>query len=266
MPIGIYLLKKEQPPLIDFILPERTLSVSEKELTVRIIGKNPNIEFGQLVPLCLSIKKADRTVISSDLIVNYISADSTVTVLSTLHLPAKPGTYTIESQRIAEYKTFDPSDENIHTSTGINRNEIYSSIPFFRSAIQAKKGLSNPGYLVYGPYIDLKRGKYVLAFYLSVDNCNRTAPLVKIDASVAGENKNKVLTSKTLKFEDFGKENDYICFTLPFSLNKPKKMEFRVRYDGNSDLNFGGLMLFKLYPNNIKKDDSILFKKEITII
>jgi hypothetical protein len=92
-------------------------------------------------------------------------------------------------------------------------------------------------HFVYGPFITLKPGKYVVRFYLKVLKNSSSISVCKLD--VSGNYGKEVLVSRELRENDFVKISLYSIFELSFDLPKPTEgIEFRIFYTGSIDLFF----------------------------
>jgi hypothetical protein len=92
-------------------------------------------------------------------------------------------------------------------------------------------------HFVYGPFLTLKPGKYIVRFYLKVKENSSGSSVCELDAS--GNFGKDVLVSKEIKRTDFAKANSYSIFELSFEIQFPTEgIEFRIFYTGTIDLFF----------------------------
>lgn len=257
--IGVAQLKKEYPP-------EITVAVLEEEyvgggtVTVNIREKNMNKNFVQLNPLFVVLRDHDGKVVERKLSINDVLPGQSEQVNVSLELLRDPGEYQIEVYRLKEAMCFSPLESDFYSVTG---KVVGDRVPFSGLAVETKRGISEPGYMVYGPYIKLEKGEYLLAYYMAIDNCNTGDEVGLIDTAVAGGD--RILASKVLRCGSVGDENEYRYYYLRFMLAQPEKMEFRVRYDGKSNIKCGGILIFKNDIDEIIAKGKLLFKKEVII-
>ena len=100
-------------------------------------------------------------------------------------------------------------------------------------------------HFVYGPFITLRKGKYIARFCLKVTNELSTTEIALLDVSA---NWGKTLiSSRSLRPSDFGMKNHYEYFDLPFELKMDSHgMEFRILCFTPNDLSFNHVELTEL--------------------
>jgi hypothetical protein len=92
-------------------------------------------------------------------------------------------------------------------------------------------------HFIYGPFLTLKPGKYIVRFYLKVKENPSGSSVCELD--VSGNFGKDVLVSKQIKRTDFAKANSYSIFELSFEIQFPTEgIEFRIFYTGTIDLFF----------------------------
>jgi hypothetical protein len=92
-------------------------------------------------------------------------------------------------------------------------------------------------HFVYGPFITLKPGKYIVRFYLKSKENSSAASVCELD--VSGNFGKEVVCSREIKETDFTETNYYSIFELSFDIPKPTEgIEFRIFYKGTNDLFF----------------------------
>ncbi|GEM_PF-921446 len=102
--------------------------------------------------------------------------------------------------------------------------------------LTAKAGRDRSHYLNYGPYVELPPGDYEVYFELrsSLAGSDEEVARLEVAAYLAHE-KQKILVQRELSGKDFTTDG-YQAFTLRFSLDRLRKMEFRTWYSGKGDL------------------------------
>jgi hypothetical protein len=99
-------------------------------------------------------------------------------------------------------------------------------------------------HFIYGPFINLHKGKYTVLFRLKVSHdlgINNVAVL-NISANFGKD----VLTSRTIRLCDFGKNNDFEEFDVPLEIAKEYEgVEFRIMYLGETELYFDRVVLIE---------------------
>lgn len=128
---------------------------------------------------------------------------------------------------------------------------------------KSEQGRDNKGVLVYGPFMELKRGDYLASFRMKINNLT-TDIVATLD--VVAENRSHILAEEKISGSDFGKPFVWKVFKLPFMINKndEKKVEFRVSYAGVGILAVDQIVI-KLPPlkNKIKTIDLTKYLKDM---
>lgn len=114
-----------------------------------------------------------------------------------------------------------------------------SQLKRFTSGKSVEDNDSKDGYAilngsVWGPYELFPEGKYVVGFWLKVDNNKFDEEVAILDVTEGGTN--KALIRKLLLQTDFKSKNEYQIFTLAFTLDETKQLEFRVVYKNSVNL------------------------------
>ncbi len=100
-------------------------------------------------------------------------------------------------------------------------------------------------YLVYGPFIDLNKGKYRITFNLRSSINTDSKKIAFLDAT-SGYGK-MVLAKREIKQTDFSDTINYHPFEIAFEIDSLKKnIEFRVYYVGKDKLRFDSLELLQI--------------------
>ncbi|MDP8219541.1 MAG: glycosyltransferase family 39 protein [Candidatus Theseobacter exili] len=147
---------------------------------------------------------------------------------------------------------FNPMNEKFGSTIG---NNVYEKGSFAGLVIHAVPE-DGAGFLMFGPFINLKEGKYKAFFVLKIEEMQRWGPVAKIE--VASSKGNTVIEERLLRKEDVLKEGIYQLYMVPFSLEKDSEIEFRVYYMGAGDLYCEGVFLFDLQKEISKKSDKRL--------
>lgn len=259
MDFGVVLLKKIEPAAIEHDVAIKKNGSSFRKIEVRIKEKNKNSEMGQIVPLCILLRESQgENILEKKYNFNYLQPNSKLLVSENVTISKEPENYIVEAYLIKETITFSPFSAAFYSTCGVKE---YDSSSFFGMVTTVKKNNIKQQYLVYGPYLDLDKGEYTLAYLLSAKNIEANKSLCLIDVSIAGGD--KILASKEIHSSDFKKEDEYQCFFLNFKLDSSQKLEFRVRYDGNSDMSCGGIIGFKYDIDSILEDGNMIFQKKI---
>jgi len=100
-------------------------------------------------------------------------------------------------------------------------------------------------HFIYGPFITLKPGKYVVRFYLKVKENSSSELLAELDVSCNfGKN---VVVSRKLTGSDFHEKEHYEAFDLNFEcLQQFEGVEFRIFYSGNTSLYFNRVQFLNI--------------------
>ncbi len=88
-------------------------------------------------------------------------------------------------------------------------------------------------YLISGPYRRYSEGKYNAFFHLKIKDIT-SSEIARVE--VSSSHRKKIIASRIIKGIDFGDENTYQRFALPFKLRKPEILEFLVFFTGKTDL------------------------------
>ncbi len=100
-------------------------------------------------------------------------------------------------------------------------------------------------YLVYGPFIDLNKGKYRITFNLRSSINTDSKKIAFLDAT-SGYGK-MVLAKREIKQTDFSDTINYHPFEIAFEIDSlQKNIEFRVYYVGKDKLRFDSLELLQI--------------------
>ena len=78
-------------------------------------------------------------------------------------------------------------------------------------------------------------GDYIATFYLKIKN-PVDGEIALVDVSTFKDESRTVLASKTLNSSEFPQADKYFLFTISFSIEKFRALEFRVKFIGNADL------------------------------
>jgi hypothetical protein len=99
-------------------------------------------------------------------------------------------------------------------------------------------------HFIYGPFVKLNKGKYTVLYRLKVSHdlgINNVAVL-NISVNFGKE----VLTSRTLRLCDFGKNDSFEEFDVPLEIAKDYEgVEFRIMYLGETELYFDRVILIE---------------------
>ena len=99
-------------------------------------------------------------------------------------------------------------------------------------------------HFVYGPFIQLPKGKYSVLYRLKITRDLGTNNLAVLDVS-ANFGK-EIIASRTIRLCDFGRAQHFEEFGLPFELTKEYEgIEFRIMYLGETDLYFDRVVLIE---------------------
>lgn len=101
-------------------------------------------------------------------------------------------------------------------------------------AVMAQEGRDAPGYLALGVAPFYPAGAYVAAFRLRFDGPTAPEPVAMLDVST--ERGRQILARRELTGADFGPRGGYQEFDLPWSVEAPSRVEFRIQYRGRGDL------------------------------
>lgn len=110
------------------------------------------------------------------------------------------------------------------------------------SVLIARAANDEPGYLAFGNYMTLKRGRYEASFRVKVGE-RVAAPVATLE--VAFEKGRFVEVQKKLSGEDFSAAGEWVEIVVPFEVSQKrvKDIEFRVLYEGNADLSLDNVTL-----------------------
>lgn len=113
--------------------------------------------------------------------------------------------------------------------------EIDDKSSTFGKVMKATIRDSAEGFLVFGPYIPLARGKHTVTFRMKVGRLTKNHVAI-IDAVY--EKGNKILATKEITGSDFNKAGAWKIFTISFNIKDRimENIEFRVHYLGGADL------------------------------
>ena len=99
------------------------------------------------------------------------------------------------------------------------------------------------GYLVYGPYLPLRAGKYVAAFTITGTgtNCNEQLGAVDVNGLTSAKPENQINFANILAI---GSEQ---IIPIPFIVdNRNVKFEFRVMVNGTGQVEYKGVRITKI--------------------
>lgn len=106
------------------------------------------------------------------------------------------------------------------------------------NVLSAVEGLSQPGYLSYGPYITLATSSsdYTLEVYyrsgtITSTSLNGNDSILNVD--IYDSSNTEILQTKPILRQEFSTSNEWRIASIPFSLKKPNnKLEFRIWWFG----------------------------------
>jgi hypothetical protein len=157
-----------------------------------------------------------------------------------------------EPFRIIDYKNYKIFVYN--TSDFDIQNRIFDAIKLFHSGGEqrydplilgsswyADKDLE--GYIIYGPYVSLPDGNYRVTYMIRLD------PIVSRNASIAKLEifDNRILKQIVIYNSDFLNTSTYQAFTLDFTSQNNKNLEYRVYKYSNSTLFISNISIKKVY-------------------
>ncbi len=108
-------------------------------------------------------------------------------------------------------------------------------------ALFAEVGSEPLDYLISGPYRRYPEGKYNALFYLRIKDAVRSE-VARVEVSAS--HRKKIIASGTIRGTDFGDNNTYSGFSLPFELHKPEILEFLVFFTGKTNLAIDKIEVF----------------------
>lgn len=112
-----------------------------------------------------------------------------------------------------------------------------------RKILLAVEGKNKSHYLSYGPYEELPAGEYQVYFRMRTNMPGSDKEIARIDvAGFTGHERQEVLVSRVLRGGDF-RGDGYQDFSLTFSLQETKKLEFRTWFSGNGELRLEKVVL-----------------------
>jgi len=98
--------------------------------------------------------------------------------------------------------------------------------------VEGRKDRDRADFLIFGPYKKIPTGSYVTIFRIKGEPIS--GAIADIEVSV--DKGRKIIAQKRIRGEDFLDKIDYKDFTLSYSLDVPKILEFRVLFYKNSDI------------------------------
>jgi hypothetical protein len=103
-------------------------------------------------------------------------------------------------------------------------------------------GMDRKKHFIYGPFVRMKAGSYIVQYCLKVPSDVSTDPLALLD--VSADFGKKIVATRLIRASDFGRNYNYEYFQLPFTLEKDMEgLEFRILYEGNTPLFFDHLVV-----------------------
>jgi len=116
----------------------------------------------------------------------------------------------------------------------INQHAGYVSLISGEYFICARKGIHET--LVFGPYARIEAGAAVVEFgLLNIGSCTGESKEITAVIDVSINDGNEVIVFREIKSEDIARDK-VALFYLPFYLDKPATVEFRVVVKGNQEL------------------------------
>ncbi len=104
-------------------------------------------------------------------------------------------------------------------------------------SIRIRPGFDKSKHFVYGPFISLVPGKFVIKFRIKTSENLSTGNIAILD--VSADYGKTILAKRTILSCDFGRANAFQEFEIPLELTKKHDgIEFRILYLGNTDLSF----------------------------
>ncbi|MDP3981349.1 MAG: DUF2079 domain-containing protein, partial [Chlamydiota bacterium] len=107
------------------------------------------------------------------------------------------------------------------------------------------------GFLVYGPYIPLKAGKYTVMFSLKTSESKNDTEIAVL--KITANHGRNLIAEKKILYQDFNAPKQYQQFFLDFELTAEEKIEFPVVYMGNTSL---WLDYIQLMEQTLRVDES----------
>lgn len=121
--------------------------------------------------------------------------------------------------------------ENLPAKTGIRIEDKAASRGY---ATYGRAGKDKADYLTFGPYRYFPTGRYKAIFRVKASGDREDALIATLDVSTGkGE---KILTGKKVFSKDFKGLDGYRDIILPYSIDEPSGLEFRVYFEGRGDL------------------------------
>ncbi len=128
---------------------------------------------------------------------------------------------------------------------GVNSGDESSLLGIVR---KARKGIDSPGYLMFGPYSKLDKGKYRAVFKIKVENAPADASIGKLDI-VYNRGRN-ILGQKTISDIHATGQSSWDDISIDFTIDSDtvNDIEYRVEYLGTGDLSVESV---KVTPNTV---------------
>lgn len=174
------------------------------EFARKLLMKSPYLDF-VLTDGNLYLFKVKDNALNSDAVLNYIDNTNVIYNLYEAEwLPRMTG-------------------EVIQLEEASNRMVVYGN-----------KDSDKEGFLSFGPYRTYPIGRYVAVFRMMTDDVEIDKSIVRLE--ITSDNGNKILVSKDIKGIDFKQKAQFMDFTVPFTLEENKTVEFRIHYYGTVDI------------------------------
>ena len=96
----------------------------------------------------------------------------------------------------------------------------------------------NGDVVIWGPYETLQAGDYAAIYRISLSDVDYVIPLVSVDvtAEEATSGKPQVIAKADLPGTKFDEAGRFLIVTLPFKLTRQARVELRVRWYGQTDM------------------------------
>ncbi|GAB6142731.1 hypothetical protein JCM12294_01680 [Desulfocicer niacini] len=92
------------------------------------------------------------------------------------------------------------------------------------------------GYLLFGPYISLKRGRYLVTFEIKITSSQLTSNHDLVLLEVKSQFGGKIHGNNIVKLNDFKKANQYQAFNIEFESMDEEGIEFTAYFCGKTDI------------------------------
>jgi hypothetical protein len=150
-------------------------------------------------------------------------------------MPREIGKFTIAPYSVKPFnKRYSAMEMKTFFGKTVSDTGSFSKNVYFTDSIFIKQ----PSYLIYGPYIKLSKGTYVVRYALKASHSNAAkGKIATIDVSF--NHGDSVIVSKDLTESEFIVPDNYNLFELRFKTKKIiRDVEFRVHYWGKESLWF----------------------------